>query len=129
MKVASAYVIQSSERSEENAEMMSWKTIVEVAKILLDDATITQADSTAAVEAAGAIRCLTRTARICFDLDGNLIEDWNENGTRKGNRTKERYEGRGKRKIQDEEKVAAQCPRSISSSVRVGISESISVEK
>ena len=48
-------MIQSAERIEESTEKMKWKTIVEVAKVLLDDATITQADCTAAVEAASAI--------------------------------------------------------------------------
>ena len=67
---------------------MRWKTVVEVAKVLLDDATITQAECTAAVEAARAICCLARTGRICFDLDGHLIEDWNGNKTRTGNRMK-----------------------------------------
>ena len=90
-KVGSAYVIQSSERIEEHAEKMRWKTIVEVAQILPDDATIVLAESTAAVEAARAICCPARTGRICFDLDGNLIENWDENGTRRGNKMKERY--------------------------------------
>ena len=49
-KVVSAYVIQSAERIEESTEKMIWKTMVEVAKVLLGDATKTQADCTAAVE-------------------------------------------------------------------------------
>ena len=40
-KVGSAYVIQSSERIKEHVRKMVWKTIVEVAKVLPDDATIT----------------------------------------------------------------------------------------
>ena len=43
-----AYGIQASERIEEAAEKMEWRTIVEVAKVLPDDATITQAETTAA---------------------------------------------------------------------------------
>ena len=37
---------------------MKWRTITEVAKILLDNATVTQAKCTAAVEAARAICCV-----------------------------------------------------------------------
>ena len=40
-KVGSVYVIQSSERIKEHVGKMVWKTIVEVAKVLPDDATIT----------------------------------------------------------------------------------------
>ena len=47
-------MIQSAERIEECTEKMKWKPNVEVAKVLLDDATITQAECTAAVEAAKA---------------------------------------------------------------------------
>ena len=54
-KVWSAYVIQPAERIEESAEKVKWKTIFEVAKVLPDDATITQAECTDAVEAARAI--------------------------------------------------------------------------
>ena len=57
---------------------MKWRTITEVAKILPDNATVTQAECTAAVEAARAICCLARTGSICFDLDGILIEDCNK---------------------------------------------------
>ena len=39
-KVGSAYVIQTSERIEEVAEKMEWRTITEVAKALDDDATV-----------------------------------------------------------------------------------------
>ena len=56
----SAYVIQASERIEKAAEKMEWRTTVEVAKVLPDDATITQAETTAAVEAARAICCLVQ---------------------------------------------------------------------
>ena len=87
-KVGSAYVIQASARIEEGAEKMYWKTTVEIAKILPDDATITQAETTAFVEAARAICCLVRTGCISFDLDGNLIEDRDKNGKRNGNRIK-----------------------------------------
>ena len=62
---------------------MKWRTIIEVAKILLDDATVTQAECTAAVDAAKAICSLARTGSIYFDLDGNLIEDCSRNKTKK----------------------------------------------
>ena len=76
--------------------------MVEVAKILPDDATITQAECTAAVEAARAIGCLARTGCICFDLGGNLIEDYNKNRTRERNEMKADSEGRWKK----EEKIS-----------------------
>ena len=53
-KVGSAYVIQTLERIEEAAEKMEWTTKIEVAEVLSDDATITQAETAAAVEAAKA---------------------------------------------------------------------------
>ena len=57
---------------------MEWKTAVEVARVLADDATMTQAGTTAAVEAARAIGCLVHTGQIIFDLDGNLVEEWDK---------------------------------------------------
>ena len=51
--------------------------MAEVAKVLPDDATITQAETTAA--AARAMCCLVQTGQIVFDLDGNLIEEWDKN--------------------------------------------------
>ena len=46
-----------------------------VAEVLLDDATITQAECTAAVEAAKApFTVWLELVYSCFDLDGNLIE-------------------------------------------------------
>ena len=74
---------------DENTHKMKWRTIIEVAKIFPDDATVTQAECTAAVEAARAICCLARTGRICFDLDGKLIEDWRGNKTTTRNKMKE----------------------------------------
>ena len=47
-----------------------WKTSIEVARILLNDATVTQAECKFAVEAARAIHCLAGTRSVCFDLDG-----------------------------------------------------------
>ena len=47
------------------------ETSVEVAKTLPDDATITETETTAAVEAARAICCSVQSAWIRFDLDGN----------------------------------------------------------
>ena len=62
---------------------MKWRTIIEVAKVLPDDAAVTQAECTAASEAAIAICCLARSGSICFDLDGKLIEDCSRNRTKK----------------------------------------------
>ena len=76
---------------------LKWKTFVEVARILLNDATVTQPECTTAVEAARAICCLARTGSICFDLDVKLIEDHNGNKTRQRNGMKEDTEGRWKR--------------------------------
>ena len=75
-KVGSAYVIQVAERIEEDAHQIKWKTIIEVARILVNDATVTQAECTAAVEAAKAVCCLARTGSIWSDLDGKLIDDY-----------------------------------------------------
>ena len=77
---------------------MKSKTIVEFAKVLADDATITQAECTGAVETARTIRCLAQNRCVFFDLDGNLIEDWSGNKTRTRNRMKEDHEGSWKRK-------------------------------
>ena len=60
---------------EEDASHIRLKTLIEVARILPNDATVTQAECTAAVEAAKAVCCLARTGSICFDLDVKLIED------------------------------------------------------
>ena len=68
-KVGSSFVIQVAERIEDSTQKMKWKTTVEVANVLPDDATITQAERTAAGEAARAICCLARTGIICSDLD------------------------------------------------------------
>ena len=102
-KVGSAFVIQIPERIEESTEKMKWKTIVEVTKALPDDATITQAECTAAVQAARAICCLARTGCICFDLDGNLIEDCSRNRAKTRNKMEEDVEGRWKK---EEEKIS-----------------------
>ena len=96
-------MIQTAERIEEITEKMKWKTIVEVANVLPDDATITRAECTAAVEAARAICCLARTGSICFDLDGNVIEDCSRNRTKKRNQMEEDFEGRWKN---EEEKLS-----------------------
>ena len=79
-KKRSAFVIQASKRIEEAAEKMDWETKVKVVTIFPDDATKTKAETTAAVEAARAICCLVQTGSISFDLDGNLIEEWDKNG-------------------------------------------------
>ena len=84
--MGSAFVIHVAERIEEDLRQMKWRTVIEVAKILPNDATVTQAEYTAAVESAKATCCLARTGCICFDLDGNLIEEYNK--TRQGKGTK-----------------------------------------
>ena len=99
---------------------MMWRTIIEVAKILPNDATVTQAERTASVEAARAICCLARIGCICFDLDRNLIEDWRGNKTRTRNPMKEDFEDRWK----NEEEEVARLSHSLSSSVHVDISDS-----
>ena len=104
---------------------MKWKTIIEVAKILPDEATVTQAECTAAVGAARAICCLARTGSICFDLDGNLIEDCSRNKTKRRNTMKDDFEGRWRK----EEEDISRLSRSLSSSVHVDISDSGSVEE
>ena len=88
--MGSAYVIQVAERIEADIHQMEWRTVIEVAKILPEEATVTQAECTAAVEAARAICCLARTGCMCFDFDGNLIEDFNK----KQDKEKERNESR-----------------------------------
>ena len=45
-------MIQVAERIEEDVHLMKWRTVIEVAKILPNDATVTQAEHTAAVETA-----------------------------------------------------------------------------
>ena len=96
-KFGSAYVIHASERIEEAAAKMEWNTIVEVVNVLPDDATITQAETTAAVDAVTAICCLVRTGQIIFDLDVMLIEEWDKNTTRTKNRMKENTEERNEK--------------------------------
>ena len=69
-EVGSAYVIQVAERIDEDMHKMKWRTIIEVAKILPEDATVMKTECTAAVEAARAICCLARTVCKCCDLAG-----------------------------------------------------------
>ena len=108
---------------------MKSKTIVGFAKVLPDDATITQVEFTAAVEAARAIYCLAQNICYCFDLDGNLIEDWSGIKTRTRNRMKEDHEGRWKRKVNYEEEEIERLSNSSSSSVHVGLLDSCSAEE
>ena len=69
--MGSAYVIQVAEGIVEDMHQMRWKTIIEVAKFLSNDATVTQAECTA-VETAKAICCLARAGCIfAFHQDGN----------------------------------------------------------
>ena len=78
---------------------MEWRTTVELAKVFPDDATITQPETTAVVEAARAICYLVQIGQIVFDLVGNLIEEWVNNANI---RMKENIEKRRKRKLDDE---------------------------
>ena len=100
-KVGSAYAIQVTERIGDEVQVRKWRTIIEVAKILPNDATVTQAECTAAVETARAICYLARTRCICYDLDGNLIKDYNESKTRKRDVMEDDFEDRWKRKEKD----------------------------
>ena len=80
---------------ETNKNEEEWRTIIEVAKNLPDDAPVTQAECIAASEAAIAICCPARTGSVCFDLEGNLIED-DKNKTRKCDEMEEDLEVRRK---------------------------------
>ena len=82
---------------------MKWSTIIDVAEILPDDATVTQAECTAAAEAARAICCVARTGSISFGPDGNVIEDCSRSKTTNRNEMKEDIEGRWKKR---EEKIS-----------------------
>ena len=62
--MGSAYVIQIAGKIEEDRHNMKWKTIKEVAKILPNNAIVTQAECTAAVDAATAICSLARCGSI-----------------------------------------------------------------
>ena len=104
---------------------MKWRTITEVAKILPNHATVTQAECTAAVDAVKAICSLACCGSICFDLDGNLIEDYRGNKTKKRNKMKDDFED-GWRK---EEEEISRLSRSLTSLVHVEISDSGSVEE
>ena len=86
---------------------------------------MTQAECTAAVEAARAICCLARTGSICFDLDGNVIENCSTNKTRKRNEMNDDCECRWK----NDEEENSRLSHSLSSSVHVNISDSGSAEK
>ena len=123
-KVGSAYVIRIAEKLRKT-HTMKWKTMIEVAKILQDDATVTQAECTAAVGAARAIRCVARTGSIYFDLDGNLIQDCSRIKSKKRNKMKEDFEGRWRK----EEEEISRLSQSPSSSVHVDICDSGSVEE
>ena len=83
-----------AERIEEDLHQINWRTVIEVAKILPTDATVTQAECTAAVEAAKATCCLARKGCISSDLDGNLIEEYNKTRQGKGTKWKNTFEGR-----------------------------------
>ena len=107
---------------------MKWKTIVEFAKVLPDDAK-TQAECTTAIETTRTICCLAQKRCVCFNFDGNLIEDWSGNKTRTRNRMREDHEGKFKRKVNDEEEEIAILSNSSSSSVHVGLLDSCSAEE
>ena len=109
---------------EEGARVEAVRSSFDGAKILTVDATVTQAECTAAVEAARAISCLARAGCICFDLDGKLIEDYNENRTRKRNEMKADSEGRWKKKEE-----ISRPSHSLSSSFQEDIFDSDSAEE
>ena len=96
---------------------MKSSTIIDVAKILPDDAIGTRAECTAAAEAARAICCVARTGSICFGPDGNVIEDCSRSKTKKRNKMKEDIQGRWKK---EEEKIS-RLPHPLSSSSHVDI--------
>ena len=94
-KVGSGYVIQTSERIEEVVAKMCWKTSVKVAKTLPKEATITQAETTAAVK---------ELSVLWFTLDASLLTStetwyWDENGKTNRNWMKDHTRKRHKRKI------------------------------
>ena len=62
---------------------------------------------------------------FCFDLDGNLIEDYRRNKTKKRHRMSEEFEGRWSMR----EEEISRLSRSRSSSLLVDISHSGSVEE
>ena len=97
-RLGSAYVMQIAEKIEEELSNMKWKTLIEDAKILLEGSTVTQAECTAASEAALAISSLARTGSICFDLDEKLIEDCTRNRPKKRNWEKQDEWSRWRRK-------------------------------
>ena len=101
---------------ERGARVEAVRSCFDCAKILTVDATVMQAECTAAVEAARAICCLARAGCICLDLDGKLIEDYNENKTRKRNEMKADSEGRWKKKEE-----ISRPSHSLSSSFQVDI--------
>ena len=103
---------------------IKWRTIVEFAEILPDDASVTQAECMAAVEAARAMCCVARDGCISFDLDEKLIEDYNENKTRKRNEMKADSEGRWKKKEE-----ISRPSHSLSSSFQEDIFDSDSAEE
>ena len=55
-----------------------WKTVFKVF-FFPCDATITQAETTAALEATRAVCSLVHSGCSTSDLDGNFVEDWDEN--------------------------------------------------
>ena len=96
-------------------------------KVLLDDATVTQAETIAAIEAARAICCLVQTGQIIFILDGSLIEEWDKNTNRTKIRMKVNTEER--RKIKRDFPCPTDLSRSNSASLPTVISASISAKE
>ena len=101
-EVALAYVIQASERKGEAVEKMEWRTMGGVAKVLPDDVTMTHAETIVAGEAVRVIGCLRQDGQFTFDVDGDLIEEWDENAKRTKFRMKENTEERRTRAFDDE---------------------------
>ena len=88
---------------------LNWKTVVEVARVSPNDATITEAELMAATEAAKAVSCLTRTGKIQFDPDGNLVETWRKDRHHKRIRNDTNDEDTVRETKEDEGKKVLTC--------------------
>ena len=54
---------------------LQWKTVVQVARVLDGECTITETELTAATEAALAVKCSTKIGRIEFALERRSVGD------------------------------------------------------
>ena len=82
-KVWSVYVIQVAERIEEDMHQMKWRTIIEVANILPNDATLIQDECTAAVGASRAIAAWLEQDVFALTWTGIWSKTTTKNKTRK----------------------------------------------